>query len=195
MKYIGDGNRPAANTPYIVVVKEGDTSLNFDLKNGKAIFQTSGTNEVGDETGNWFFAGNYSYKTWESETNLNLYYALFGDGDLLGKFGKVSTGTTAPAMRAYFRKKDSNVKIVCSSPSARPAAFGESAIISDIPEIIDVELIDDDADGEHTTFVGRMNTRTGELFQMRRDYDLKGRKLNGAPSARGAYYGKKVIKK
>ena len=112
-----------------------------------------------------------------------------------GKFGKVSTSSTAPAMRAYFRKKDADVKIVCSSPSPRPAAFGESAIISDIPEIIDVELIDDDEDGEHTTFVGRMNTRTGELFQMKRDYDLKGRKLNGAPTARGAYYGKKVIKK
>ncbi|WP_163437656.1 carbohydrate-binding domain-containing protein [Fibrobacter succinogenes] len=195
MKYIGDGNRPAANTPYIVVVKAGDTSLNIDLKGDKATFQTSGNNEVWGESGNWLFAGNYSYRTWKDDANVNLYYALFGEGDLQGKFGKVSTSSTAPAMRAYFRKKDADVKIVCSSPSPRPAAFGESAIISDIPEIIDVELIDDDEDGEHTTFVGRMNTRTGELFQMKRDYDLKGRKLNGAPTARGAYYGKKVIKK
>ena len=197
MKNIGANVLPTANTPYIVVVPEG-SSLNFDLKGGKATFQTSGNNEVWGESGNWLFAGNYSYRTWKDDTNVNLYYALFGDGDQQGKFGKVSTSSTAPAMRAYFRKKDADVKIVCSSPSPRPAAIGESAIISDIPEIIDIELIDDDEDGEngeHTTFVGRMNTRTGELFQMKRDYDLKGRKLNGAPTARGAYYGKKVIKK
>lgn len=197
MKNIGANVLPTANTPYIVVVPEG-SSLNFDLKGDKATFQTSGNNEVWGESGNWLFAGNYSYRTWKDDANVNLYYALFGDGDQQGKFGKVSTSSTAPAMRAYFRKKDADVKIVCSSPSPRPAAIGESAIISNIPEIIDIELIDDDEDGEngeHTTFVGRMNTRTGELFQMKRDYDLKGRKLNGAPSARGAYYGKKVIKK
>ena len=194
MKNIGANNLPAANTPYIVVLESGGR-MTFNLNNGKASFQTSGNNEVWTAEGDWLFAGNYSYKTWaEGDADLNLYYALFGDGDEKGKFGKISTSTTAPAMRAYFKKRDSDVRIVCSTPSGRPAALGESAIVSEIPEVIDVELIDEDDEGEHTTFVGRMNTRTGE-FQMKRDYDLKGRKLNGAPTARGAYYGKKVIKK
>ena len=196
MKNIGTGNLPAANTPYIVKVQ--GTTLTFNLNGGKARFQTqaSANHEVSTtsaETDNWLFMGNYSYRTWTADdSDIGLYYALFGEGDLQGQFGKIAKTTNAPAMRAYFKKKDSNVKIVCSS--GRPAAWGESAIVSEIPEIIDVELIDEDEEGEHTTFVGRMNTRTGEI-QMKRDYDLKGRKLNGAPTARGAYYGKKVIKK
>ncbi len=197
MKNIGTGNLPAANTPYIVKVQ--GTTLTFDLNGGKAHLQTQATENhevtiTGTETDNWLFMGNYSYRTWADDGNVGLYYALFGEGDLKGWFGKVSTTSTAPAMRSYFRKKDENVKIVCSTPSGRPAALGESAIVSEIPEVIEVELIDEDDEGEHTTFVGRMNTRTGEI-QMKRDYDLKGRKLNGAPTARGAYYGKKVIKK
>jgi len=63
-----------------------------------------------------------------------------------------------------------------------------------LPESIDVLFIDEDENGEQTTFMARMNTRTGE-FKMLRNYDLKGRKLNGAPKARGAYYGKRVLNK
>ena len=193
MQNIGAGNLPAANTPYIVKVQ--GTTLTFDLKGGMAHFQTqaSANHEVSteDESGNWYFMANYSYRTWANDADLSLYYALAGKGDQEGRFGKVSSDSYAPAMRSYFKKKSSNVQIVCSTPSGRPAALGESAIVSEIPEVIDVELIDE---GEHTTFVGRMNTHTGEI-QMKRDYDLKGRKLNGAPTARGAYYGKKVIKK
>lgn len=194
MKNIGSGVLPTENTPYMVVLQEGD-NLNFNLGNGKASFRTqaSETNEVSVQEGDWLFMGNYSLRHWStSDSDIGLYYGLFGDGDKKGKFGKISTDSYAFPLRAYLKKANENVRLVCSS--ARPAACGESAIISDIPEIIDVELIDEDENGEHTTFVGRMNTRTGEI-QMKRDYDLKGRKLNGTPTARGAYYGKKVIKK
>ena len=92
------------------------------------------------------------------------------------------------------RKKDASVQLVCSTSNGRPAARGESATFAAIPETIDVDFIENGENGERTTFVGRLNTRTGE-FLMNRDYDLKGRKVNNASKAHGAYYGKKVLKK
>ena len=74
----------------------------------------------------------------------------------------------------------------------RPAA---PLSVSVLPERMKVVLVEDGDDGvEHTTVIGHINTRTGE-FKMERAYDLKGRKLNGTPKARGAYYGKKKLVK
>ena len=63
-----------------------------------------------------------------------------------------------------------------------------------LPESLDVVIANTSESGNGTTAIGRINTRTGE-FMMNRNFDIKGRKLNGAPKARGAYYGKKVLKK
>ena len=80
----------------------------------------------------------------------------------------------------------------------RPIASGESVgtrySVEMLPDMIDVDFIDTADNGEHTTFAGRLNTRTGE-FKMLRNYDLKGRKLNGIRKAHRAYYGRKVLKK
>ena len=59
---------------------------------------------------------------------------------------------------------------------------------------MDVVIVESTNGNEHTTVIGRIDTRTGE-FKMNRNYDLKGRKLNGTHQARGAYYGKKVLVK
>jgi hypothetical protein len=56
----------------------------------------------------------------------------------------------------------------------------------------------DDEDAEHTTVIGQFNTRTGEIKMIydRGKFDLKGRRVNSEKqNARGAYYGKKVLKK
>ena len=54
-----------------------------------------------------------------------------------------------------------------------------------------VVLVEDGDDGvERTTVIGHINTRIGE-FKTEHTYDLKGRKVNGRPTARGAYYGKR----
>ena len=64
---------------------------------------------------------------------------------------------------------------------------------------MDVVIVDKDEDGkEHTTVIGRFNTRTGE-FKLEpvgdRVYDLKGRSIrNDARKARAAYYGKKAAR-
>jgi hypothetical protein len=70
----------------------------------------------------------------------------------------------------------------------------------ELPELMSIIVDDGDAnDGaEHTTVIGQFNTRTGEIKMMNYDrgkFDLKGRRVNGTNNARGAYYGKKVLKK
>lgn len=195
---------PAANTPYAVILTEG-SKLWFDLKGEMASFHTEGNLTQTVSEGNWKFVGTYAFKEWNSgNEELGLAYGFAGTNEsqiTKGKFGKIALDATDPAkipsanpLRAYLRKASSNVQLVCSTSNGHPAARGESATFAGIPETIDVDFIENGENGEHTTFVGRLNTRTGE-FQMNRDYDLKGRKVNNAPKAHGAYYGKKVLKK
>ncbi len=195
---------PAANTPYAVILTEG-SKLWFDLKGEMASFHTEGDLTQIVSEGNWKFVGTYAFKEWNSgNEELGLAYGFAGTNEnqiTKGKFGKIALDATDPAkipsanpLRAYLRKASSNVQLVCSTSNGHPAARGESATFAGIPETIDVDFIENGENGEHTTFVGRLNTRTGE-FQMNRDYDLKGRKVNNAPKAHGAYYGKKVLKK
>ena len=208
MRSIGEGVLPTRNKPYAVILQQSGTRLTFKMpQNGKAEFLTQADITTTTSDQKWHFIGTYSFKEWDEENEdvgLGLVYGFAGSNEdqiVKGKFGKVAFDASDPAkvpyanpLRAYLRKHDETVQLSCPVSNGRPLARGESAIVSEIPETIDVEFIDEDENGEHTTFVGRMNTRTGE-FQMKRDYDLKGRKLNGAPTARGAYYGKKVIKK
>ena len=201
MTNIGAGNLPVANTPYAVIVPNGD-KLEFNLS-GKATFQTDDIFSTKVSDGNWQFVGVYSYKVWEEgDKELGLAYAFAGSnnegGAAKGEFGKIkhggSTNPYANPLRAYLRKTSESVQLellkgrsIDGGEKSSPA----SVYSADFPETIDVEFIDEN---EKTMFSSRMNTRTGE-FEMLREYDIKGRKLNGKSTARNAYYGKKIIKK
>ncbi|MBR5693871.1 MAG: hypothetical protein IKX42_09270 [Fibrobacter sp.] len=199
MAYIGDGNLPEANTPYAIIPK--DDYLEFSWGDDYvATLQTNEIDTVKVSNDNWLFVGMYSSKTWAAgDEELGLAYAFAASdnegGAKKGKFGRIKAGASANPLRAYLRKKDASVKL--SAVSNRPPALGEDRYsVSFMPEEIDVEFVKASANGSavETMAVGRMNTRTGE-FKMLRNYDLKGRRLNSAPKARGAYYGKKVLKK
>ena len=220
MKYIGDGNLPQPNTPYAVILPTGQSELKFDLPSGKkATVQTGDINKVcgvdasckldenGKITDDWFFTGTYAYKEWkEDDEELGLAYAFSANdnpgGAAKGKFGKIkidensSEYPRAKAMRCYLRKRDAKVKLQQQNQAQMVAAspYVAKFSINNLPETIDVEFVKDDAKGGRTVLHGRMNTVTGE-FKMLRDYDLKGRKVNSTNRARGAYYGKKVMKK
>ena len=201
MTNIGAGNLPVANTPYAVIVPNGD-KLEFNLS-GKATFQTDDIFSTKVSDGKWQFVGVYSYKVWEEGNGeLGLAYAFAGSnnegGAAKGEFGKIkhggSTNPYANPLRAYLRKTSESVQLellkgrsIDGGEKSSPA----SVYSADLPETIDVEFIDEN---EKTMFTSRMNTRTGE-FEMLREYDIKGRKLNGKSTARNAYYGKKIIKK
>lgn len=197
MTYIGEGELPKANTPYAIIPADDYLGLDFD---GTATLQTSTKDTTKVSDGDWLFVGTYSNKTWAAgDEELGLAYAFAASdnegGAKKGQFGRIKAGASSNPLRAYLRKKDASVKL--SAVSNRPPALGEDRYsVSFMPEEIDVEFVKASANGSavETMAVGRMNTRTGE-FKMLRNYDLKGRKLNSAPKARGAYYGKKVLKK
>ena len=212
MKYIGKDNLPQPNTPYAVILPEGQTKLEFNLNGNKATVRTGKVNNVcglssctldknKQITNDWFFTGTYAYKQWNTgDEELGLAYAFAAsdnpDGAAKGKFGKIKAGAFANATRCYLRKRDANVKLQQQNQAQQVAASPYVArySINNLPETIDVEFVKDDEKGGRTVLRGRMNTVTGE-FKMLRDYDLKGRKVNGVNKARGAYYGKKVLKK
>ncbi|SIO03565.1 hypothetical protein [Fibrobacter sp. UWB11] len=203
LKNIGAGNLPQANTPYAVLTEEG--KLQFNLNGGKATFQAPNDLTTSVSEGKWSFIGVYSYKVWEpGDTELGLAYAFAGSNEAQiakGKFGKIAIAADAATtgypsanpFRAYLRKKDNTVKLQCPQPQAVLGQNSAQYSISNIPETIDAEFVDETENGEKTTFMARMNTRTGE-FTMLPNYDIKGRKVNASSKVRGAYYGKKVIK-
>lgn len=101
----------------------------------------------------------------------------------IGKFVKLGAGAWMPPFRASIF----NLK-------AMQQPGGITKPMPELPESLDVVIASTSESGNGTTAIGRINTRTGE-FIMNRNFDIKGRKLNGTPKARGAYYGKKVLKK
>ena len=192
MSYIGDGKLPEANTPYVVILHEGYTKLEFNLNGQKAVVQSGAIKNVATADGNWLFNGVYAYKEWEKgDKELGLAYAFAGrdeKGVSKGDFVKVGEGAYAKAMRAYLRKKDKSVQLV--GPQNRPVMNESVANYSMefVPESIETEFVKNQSGT--TRFVSRMNATIGN-YKMSRSYDLKGRNVQGKVKAKGAYYGKR----
>lgn len=105
------------------------------------------------------------------------------NGYKIGEFAKLGTGAKTAAMRAYLVYNEGN--------SSSKSAFGSSVSAFDLPETMDVVIVDSEG---KSIGGGSMNTVTGEI-RMDRWFDLQGRKLNGKPTTKGTYYhnGKRVI--
>jgi hypothetical protein len=195
MKYIGSNNLPEPNTPYAVILNDGEDKLEFDLHGEQATVRTAKIADNWDLSNKWQFVGTYSYKVWEEGNDeIGLVYGFAGsneDGIARGEFGRVMAGAYAVPMRSYLKKRDKDVRVTGCAQGIRANGAAYSAVFSNT-DIIGVEFIDEE---EQTTAIGRMNTRTGE-FKIDRWYDLKGRKVDNVNrDTKGAYYGKKVFKK
>lgn len=182
-----------ANKPYIVVANSDASSLVF--KNG-GTFNTTGEKKT--VNGNWEFVGTYKYKDWAAgDEDLGSVYgfasAESGSAGDVGKFVKAAARAYIYPMRAYLRYAPQAPKSMPKAAFAKAAA-NSVASIEDLPESMDVVI----AGSEGTTVIGTLNTRTGEFKAVTDSWvDMKGRKLNGKPTAKGTYYknGKKVIVK
>lgn len=197
---------PEVNKPYVVVVTEG-SSLTFDLNDAYATFAPTTTPadfkvtstkydmsvnnlnleyDPNDNDGDWYFIGTKGYKVWDnSDDETGRCYGFEGSssGDLAqGKFGKIVSGTTGGALRAYLCKKDNSIRLL-----GKQSANGTSMF--SLPESINVELVDTDASGkEHTTYVGKLNRIDNvRLNRERSTFDLKGRNVDGKNMAKGVY--------
>ena len=180
-----------ANTPYMVKMKSQTLGIS-----GGATLQP--TRSAVTEKNGWEFRGTYNYISWteEHEDVCRVYgFAAGSNSEVsLGEFVKFIAGAKLRPLRAYLI----NTKVSCQSAYASRRAFArsgvEASIDESLPEHMNVVVVERKEDGEeHTTVIGRFNTRTGE-FKMLRNYDLNGRNVQGKTKARGAYYGKKVVR-
>ena len=192
-----------------MVVHDGDLEANhpymLSLSEETLTFHGGVTiNSMSDPAirkGDWVFHGTLAKKVWkQGDAELGKAYGFAAEQRSafeIGDFVQVGAGSWVRPLRAYM------IKQPVANPAPRYAFDWTSGLDTDtstdsLPERIKVVIVErgeDSEDGEeHTTVIGHINTRTGE-FTMERNYDLKGRKLNGKPKARGAYYGKKVLVK
>jgi uncharacterized repeat protein (TIGR02543 family) len=195
----------AANTPYLVLMKNSEFKLTSDAYPVTLKQTTLANTEI--EGCNWVFHGTWKYKKWGSscstgkqdcdkETGFAYGFAASASEDNkidVGTFVKVGEGAWIRPMRAYLVRKD---KFQTPQFARANGAYVKRPTVEpeELPELMSI-VIDGDGDENETTVIGQFNTRTGE-FKMNYDrgkFDLKGRRVNSEkPNARGAYYGKKA---
>ena len=192
----------AANTPYLVQMNAKTFSVNSGINDPITLKETP-TTETDVSIDGWTFRGTWEYKKWgpscstekqncDPETGYAYGFAASESKENnidVGDFVKVGEGAWISPLRAYLVKQNLQKARANGAYAIRP---------SELPEFMSVVIDNEDGNEEHTTVIGQFNTRTGE-FRMNnagaRTYDLKGRYVGDkANKARGAYYGKKVLK-
>lgn len=169
-----------AYTPYLIQME----SETLEIKGAVDIEKTPFNHDFLYQSGSWFIDGSDEYMEFTQEMLESGNTYGFNDQvtetlKTAGQFVKIGAGATLPPFRAFIFTRD---------------IFTPELKEKNRPATMDVVIVESTNGNEHTTVIGSINTRSGE-FKMNRNYDLKGRKLNGTHQARGAYYGKKVLKK
>lgn len=169
-----------AYTPYLIQME----SETLEIKGAVDIEKTPFNHDFLYQSGSWFIDGSDEYMEFTQEMLESGNTYGFNDQvtetfKTAGQFVKVGAGATLAPFRAFIFTRD---------------IFTPELKEKNRPVTMDVVIVESTNGNEHTTVIGSINTRSGE-FKMNRNYDLKGRKLNGTHQARGAYYGKKILKK
>ena len=189
-----------ANTPYLVQMGEES----FKLKSEAFPLTIKKTAPADTTVDGWTFRGTWEYKMWkEGDPELGYAYGFAASESKennidVGDFVKVGKGAWIRPMRAYLVKTEIPPKVqgvrANGNYVTRPSFAQE-----ELPELMSIIIDDEDGDGKQTTVIGHFNTRTGEIKMnnaaTKRTFDVKGRNVGDkANKARGAYYGKKILK-
>ena len=171
----------AANTPYMVLMQDPTFDVTGAVTLKKTVLPIA-------REGDWELRGTLQYKKWyEGDPDLGRVYGFAAEKTStseIGQFVKAGAGAWIPPLRAYLIYNPQDTTQQCSVGSCRPA-MPRAAIEGSLPENIDVVI--GGVDGEQTTVIGRINTRTGEFKANKRMYDLKGRSMTSKPKAKGVY--------
>ena len=196
-----------AYKPYLIKLKSQATNIVIN-KTTDLVLKATPT-EDGDfdvmqsddynKYGNYVFRGVVQGKTWDANspevlgTNKAAAYGFAGTAtsDIsVGQFVKVGEGASIKPLRAYIYKSP----VPQSAPRAQSHALYQPAPVDDLPETMNVVVVDRKKDGEEqTTVIGQFNSRTGEIRLNRttHTYDLKGRSVRDAGRmAKGVYLNK-----
>lgn len=182
-----------ANTPYVAYTQENKDvtlALNLAFTSEKTFVLNTTTNsqvysyQLDDYK--FSFTGTYESIEFKNPKGIYGFAGTNADGKKVGDFVHVACKDGKCASIRPFR---AYLKVTLAS-------LNKSASDDDVemPETIEVYLVDSDKKG--TTYIGLMNTSTGEIVKEdNRWFDMKGRVLDHKPTAKGTYYNnkKKVI--
>ena len=194
-----------ANTPYLVQMGDAtsEDGKTVALKvNGTVTIKK--TADTATAINGWKFRGTWQYKRWdENDSELGFAYGFAASASetnniKVGDFVKVGVGAWILPLRAYLVKAELPEKSAQLARANGAYVKRPTVVPEELPELMSIVIDGDDDNEEHTTVIGHFNTRTGEIKMNydRGKFDLKGRRVNGEkPNARGAYYGKKILKK
>ena len=196
-----------AYKPYLIQLESGKTSISIN-NTDPLVLKASPTdadaydvaqNDDYSAYGDFVFRAVVQTKTWDATdpeiegTAKAAAYGFAGSSatDIsIGQFVKVGEGAYIKPFRAYIYKKP----VPQSAPRAQSRALYQPAPVDDLPDEMEVIIVDREKDGsELTTVIGQFNSRTGEIRLNRttRTYDLKGRSVRGGNRmAKGVYLNK-----
>ena len=204
-RFVGTTYTMEAYKPYLIKLKSQATNIVIN-KTTDLVLKATPT-EDGDfdvmqsddynQYGNYVFRGVVQGKTWDANspevlgTNKAAAYGFAGTAtsDIsVGQFVKVGEGAFIKPLRAYIYKSP----VPQSVNSNGAYVLRQTASINDdVPETMNVVVVDRKKDGEEqTTVIGQFNSRTGEirLNSTQGSYDLKGRSVRDASHmAKGVY--------
>lgn len=190
-----------ANTPYLLLMKDETFAIKSEAY-PITLKETTAAKEDANGSG-WTFRGTWQYKQWgasgvDPETGNAYGFSAAASGDKInvGDFVRVGEGAWIRPMRAYLVK--TSIMAAMARANGAYVKRPPSVVQEELPEIMSIVIDNGRDDEEQTTVIGHFNTRTGEIkmIPQNRTFDIKGRNVgNKANKARGAYYGKKVLKK
>ncbi|MBR6124733.1 InlB B-repeat-containing protein [Candidatus Saccharibacteria bacterium] len=196
--------------PYMISMNSTKLGINCQDQEHTSLTLKATSEEAAEDIvqryGNWIFTGTLAYKQWQAgDPDLTpkrvVYgYAAEADGKYgIGAFVRIGSDASISPFRAYI--KYSPLPQMSNKPAPAPAGVmmansavsgNATASIDNLPESMDVVITSKDENGnEHTTVIGSINTRTGEIRFNRRSadrwFDMQGRVLQGKPSVKGRY--------
>lgn len=202
-----------AYKPYVIQLQEGVTSLEFvNSKEKKAASVTlKATPNSTDfdftckENSGWVFRSAFGFHKWTEKTDAAeltacngmscIYgYAAGEEESKKGKFVRAGDGAYIYPFRGFLinAAKVETAKMLVKKIAPANSSYALRPNV--LPDEMNIVV---EGDNNETTVIGSFNTRTGEMKfinNLKHTYDLKGRRVNGVNNARGAYYGKKVMR-
>ncbi|MBR3073645.1 hypothetical protein [Fibrobacter sp.] len=187
-----------ANTPYVVISQGKDQNISFNMvyqsPDHITLNTTTNTRKASFSSGdyNWDIIGTYERIEFKNPKGIYGFAAKDKNKTKIGQFTKAACSEKSCAYIRPFR-----AYLKCTLPKASAIkglakSADDVASLDDLPKTIDVHVIEEDSS---RTYLGTLNTYTGEITVEDRWFDMKGRRLQHKPTAKGTYYNnrKKVV--
>ena len=188
-----------ANTPYVIMNEQKDTVISFSTINSQLEHVTLNTSSgsrrstFSEDGYDWTVIGTYERIEFKNPKGIYGFAAKNKNNTKMGDFKKAVCSDTSCA---YIRPFRAYLKCSLTEKASQVRGLAKSAddvaSLDDLPNNIEVHVIEENGD---RTYLGTLNTNTGEITVEDRWFDMKGRRLQQKPTAKGTYFNnkKKVV--